>query len=295
MRLIGLAVVLTIGVVLAPLAAQTQQAAKVQRVGYLGYDAPGSDPTGISGLRQGLRDLGYIENQNIVIEYRFAEGQPNRLPALISELTNLKVAVLITQGTEVTAAAKRATATTPIVTVSGDPVGLGFVESMAHPGGNITGLSFAQGEAFSGKWLELIKETMPKASRVGIIWNPANRSMTGALKLMELLAPGLGLQVSSHTVRSAADIDAAFAAVSKAPVAAVIVLTSTSSGSESATRWARRCETYPDNLRYSRVRRRRGTDVLRPQSLRPVAAVSRLCGQDPQGREACRPSSRATH
>jgi putative ABC transport system substrate-binding protein len=78
-----------------------QQAAKVQRVGYLGYDASGSDPTGISGLRQGLRDLGYIENQNIVIEYRFAEGQPDRLPGLISELTNLKVAVLITQGTEV--------------------------------------------------------------------------------------------------------------------------------------------------------------------------------------------------
>jgi putative tryptophan/tyrosine transport system substrate-binding protein len=225
MRRIRLAVILAVSLVLAPLATEGQQAAKVQRVGYLGYDASGSDPTGISGLRQGLRDLGYIENQNIVIEYRFAEGQPDRLPGLISELTNLKVAVLITQGTEVTAAAKRATATTPIVTVSGDPVGLGFVESMAHPGGNITGLSFAQGEAFSGKWLELTKETMPKASRVGIIWNPANRSMTGALKQMELLAPGLSLQLSSHTVRSAADIDAAFAAVSRARVAALIVLT----------------------------------------------------------------------
>ena len=225
MRRIGLAVVLTIGVVLAPLAAQTQQATKVHRIGYVGYDAPGSDPTGISGLRQGLQDLGYIENQNIVIEYRFAEGQPDRLPGLISELTNLKVGVLVTQGTAVTAAAKRATATTPIVTVSGDPVGLGFVKSFAHPGGNITGLSFAQEEGFGGKWLELIKDTMPKASRVGIIWNPANRSMTGSLKLMELLAPGLSLQLSSYIVQSAGDIDAAFDAVSKARVAALIVLT----------------------------------------------------------------------
>jgi hypothetical protein len=97
MRRIGLAVILAIGLFSAPLATEGQQAAKVQRVGYLGYDAPGSDPTGISGLRQGLRDLGYIENQNIVIEYRFAEGQPDRLPGLISELTNLKVGVLITQ------------------------------------------------------------------------------------------------------------------------------------------------------------------------------------------------------
>jgi putative ABC transport system substrate-binding protein len=204
---------------------KAQQAAKIQRVGYVGHDASGSDPSSISGLRQGLRDLGYIENQNIVIEYRFAGGQPDRLPGLISELTNLKVEVLITQGTVVTGAAKRATTTTPIVTVSGDPVGLGFVASMAHPGGNITGLSFGQGEGFAGKWLELIKETLPKISRVGIIWNPANRSLTSTVKQMERMAPGLNLQLSWHTVRSAADIDAAFAAASRARVAALIVLT----------------------------------------------------------------------
>src|SRR4030095_7924547 len=215
----------TLGVVLAPLAAQTQQAAKVQRVGYVGHDVPGSDPSGIAGLRQGLRDLGYVEGKDIVIEYRFAEGQPDRLPGLIRELTNLKVGVLITQGTVVTAAAKKATTTTPIVTVSGDPVGLGFVESLAHPGGNITGLSFGQGEDFGGKWLELIRDTMPKVSRVAIIWNPANRSQIVTVRQMERLAPGLNLQLSLQTVQSAADIDAAFATLSRARAAALIILT----------------------------------------------------------------------
>jgi putative tryptophan/tyrosine transport system substrate-binding protein len=211
------------GVLTAPLRVGAEQAGKVYRVGYLGYDAPGSDPSGISALRQGLRDFGYFENQNIFIEYRFAEGHADRLPGLISELTNLKVSVLVTQGTAVTAAATRATATMPIVSVSGDPVGSGFVESLARPGGNVTGLSFGQEEGFGGKWLELVRYTMPKASRVGFIWNPANRSIARNLKDMELLAPGLGLQLSSHPVRSADDIDAAFDAVSRARVAALIV------------------------------------------------------------------------
>jgi putative tryptophan/tyrosine transport system substrate-binding protein len=107
------------GALAAPLAAEGQQARKVYRVGYVGYDAPGSDPSAISALRQGLRDVGYFENQNIVIEYRYAEGHPDRLAGLISELTNLKISVLVTQGTAVTAAAKRATGTMPIVSVSG--------------------------------------------------------------------------------------------------------------------------------------------------------------------------------
>jgi len=225
-RRIELAVAVLLSLCYAPLVCQgQQQAEKVYRLGYVGYDKPGSDPSAIAGLRQGLRELGYVENQNIFIEYRFAEGQPDRVPGLISELTNLKVGVLITQGTAVTVAAKRATTTTPIVTVSADPVGLGLVKSMGHPGGNITGLSFGQGEDFGGKWLELIKETVPKVSRVEIIWNPANRTSTATVKQLERLAPGLNLQLSPHSVRSAADIDAAFADVSRARAAALIVLT----------------------------------------------------------------------
>jgi putative ABC transport system substrate-binding protein len=222
---IGLAVALALSLCAVPIGAQPQQLGKVHRVGYLGYDSPGSDPSGIAGLRQGLRDLGYNEGQDIVIEYRFAEGRTDRLSGLIIELTNLNVAVLITQGAAVTAAAQRATTTIPIVSVSADPLGLRFVESLAHPGGNITGVSLAQGDDFSGKWLELVRDSVPKASRVGIMWNPANRSLADSLKQMELLAPRFGLQLSSHTVRSAADIDTAFAAVSRARIAALIVQT----------------------------------------------------------------------
>src|SRR5262249_23419224 len=117
---------------------------------YVGYGAPGSDPAEIAGLQQGLRALGYIEKQNIVIEYRYAEGSPDRLSRLIAELTHLKVDLILTQGTAVTAAAQHEAGTTPIVSVSGDPVSSGFVKSLARPGGNITGLSFALAENFGG-------------------------------------------------------------------------------------------------------------------------------------------------
>jgi putative ABC transport system substrate-binding protein len=212
------------GLLAAPLAADAQQGGKFWRIGYLGYGAPGSDPSGIEGLRQGLRELGYVENQNIVVEYRYAEGKPDRLASLIGELIDLKVEILLAQGTAATAAVKRRTTTTPIVTVSNDPVGSGFVQSLARPGGNITGLSFAVGESFSGKWLQLVRETVPKASSVGIIWNPATR-WGASLEEMKALAPGLSLRLSSHPVRSREDIDAAFATVTRAHVGALIIQT----------------------------------------------------------------------
>jgi putative ABC transport system substrate-binding protein len=207
------------------LAVKAQPAQKVPHIGYVGYDAPGSDPSGIAGLRQGLRELGYVENQNIVIEYRYAEGNPDRLPGLIAELTRLKADLILTQGTAVTAAAQRAAGTTPIVFVAADPVRSGFVQSLARPGGNITGLSVAQAEHFSEKWLELVKDTVPKASRVGIIWNPTNPILGANLREMVAVAPGLGLQLSSQPVRSVTDIDAAFAAMARTRVAALIVQT----------------------------------------------------------------------
>ena len=130
------------GLLAVPLAAEPQQAGKVPRIAYVGYGAPGSDPAEIAGLQQGLRALGYIEKQNIVIEYRYAEGSPDRLSRLIAELTHLKVDLILTQGTAVTAAAQHEAGTTPIVSVSGDPVSSGFVKSLARSGGNISGLSF---------------------------------------------------------------------------------------------------------------------------------------------------------
>ena len=213
------------GLLAAPLAAEAQQAAKKPRIGYVVYGASGSDPSGIAGLRQGLQELGYVENQNIIIEYRYAEGNPDRLPSLIAELTHLKVDLIVTQGTAVTAVAQHEAGTTPIVLVAADPVRSGFVQSLARPGGNLTGLTVAQAEHFSEKWLELVKDTVPKASRVGIIWNPTNPILGASLREMQTVAPGLGLRLSSQPVRSAADIDAAFAAMTRAKVAAVIVQT----------------------------------------------------------------------
>jgi putative ABC transport system substrate-binding protein len=123
------------GAVAAPLAGAAQPAAKIPRLGHVFLGTSGSDPAAIEGLRQGLRELGYIENQNIVIEYRYADGNADRLPRLIAELTDHKIDVLVTQGTAATAAAKQAPTTTPVVFVALDPVGSGLVQSLARPGG----------------------------------------------------------------------------------------------------------------------------------------------------------------
>ena len=208
-----------------PLAAAAQPATKIPRVGYLFFGTSGSDPAAIEGLRQGLRGFGYIEKQNLMIEYRYADGNSDRLPRLVTELIDLKVDVLITQGTAATAAAKRVTTATPVVFVALDPVGSGLVQSLARPGGNITGMSFASGETFSGKWLALVKEIAPKAPRVGVIWNPSNPGNATHVKEMEALAPRLGLQLSSHRVRTLEDINGAFAGFTNARVAALIVET----------------------------------------------------------------------
>src|SRR5262245_4736340 len=141
MRRIGLAVVLALSVFHAPLFAEAQSTATIPRIGYLWSGPSGSDPTETGGLRQGLRELGWIEGRNIAIEYRYAEDNLDQVPRLLAELIDLKVAVLVTPGTPVTAAAKRVGGTIPVVSVSNDPIGSGFVQNLAHPAGTITGLS----------------------------------------------------------------------------------------------------------------------------------------------------------
>src|SRR5713226_3339664 len=198
------------GLLAAPLAAQAQPAGKVPRIGYLWAGAVGSDGTTIEGLRQGLRELGYVEGQSIAIESRYGDGRLDRLPRLLHELIDLRVDVLVTPGTPVTAAAKRETRAIPIVSLSGDPLGSGFVESLARPGGNITGLSLATGEAFGGKWLELVKEVVPRAASVIMIWNPTNLASADNVRQVERVAGGLGLRVSAYAVRSPEDLDRTF-------------------------------------------------------------------------------------
>jgi len=225
MHRIQLAIVLSVSLILAPFGVEAQQVEKAPSIVYLGYGAPGSDPSAIAGLRRGLRELGYVENQTIAIEYRYADNKADRLAQIIAELSNRKVDVLITQGTAVTAAAQRGAVRAPIVSVSGDPVGSGFAQTLARPGGNITGPSFAVGETFGGKWLELVHETVPKASSVAIMWNPANRSSEPALREMEVRARALSLRLAMHPVRSAEDVDAAFTALTRARAGALIILT----------------------------------------------------------------------
>ena len=154
--------------------AEAQQPTKVPRIGYLAAGSSSASSARIEAFRQGLRELGYVEGKNIVIEYRYAEGKLDRLPALAAELVRLKVDVIVTAGPTATRAAKEATTTIPIVmTQDTDPVGNGFVASLARPGGNITGLSTLTPE-ISGKQLELLKEIVPKLSRVAVFGTSTN-------------------------------------------------------------------------------------------------------------------------
>ena len=189
-RGVGFLVVLALGLLAAPPAA-AQQPAKIRRVGLLRPGAP-PDPY-VDAFRQGLRDLGYVEGQTIAIEYRWAGYSSARLPLLAAELVQLKVDVIVTQGELATRAVKEATSTIPIVMASsGDPVEAGLVASLARPGGNVTGLSSMVPE-LSGKRLQLLKEAVPKISRVAILYNPTNLGMVLSVKERQVAARTLGL------------------------------------------------------------------------------------------------------
>jgi len=206
---IGLAVLLALSSTLAPLAGEAQQSGKVWRIGVLGNE--NSAPW--EGFRQGLRDLGYIDGRNVTMEWRWSEGRTDRLPALALELVQLKVDIIVASGTQAVQAAKQATGTIPIVmTVSGYPDKIGLVESLARPGGNVTGLSNVAPE-LAGKRLQLLREIAPGVSRVAVLWNPA--SPVEPLWFRELLvaAPAAGVEIQSVEVRSPDDFPAAFAAV----------------------------------------------------------------------------------
>ncbi len=205
---------------------EAQQPKKVPRIGFMIGTSPSIIPDRIEGFRRGLRELGYVEGKNVVIEYRVAEGKVERLPNLLAELVRLKVDVIVTGGI-VNHAAKQATTTIPIVIAfDGDPVGNGLVASLARPGGNITGLSALSPE-LSGKRLELLKETVPRLSRVVVIGESNNPGNSEVLREMELAAKAFGVKLQSLDVRDLKDIETAFRAASKARANAVIVLAGT--------------------------------------------------------------------
>ncbi len=192
--------------------AEAQQPTKIPRIGYLGGGSPSSYPARIEAFRQGLRELGYIEGKNIVVEYRYAEGKADREREIAAELARMKVDVIVTTGPTVTRAAKEATVTIPIVIAQDtDPVGNGFVASLARPGGNITGLS-ALAPELSGKQLELLKEIVPKLSRVAVIGISTEPGNAQRLKELELAAGALKVKLQYLDVRSSKDIETAFQA-----------------------------------------------------------------------------------
>src|SRR5712692_6644917 len=204
--------------------AQAQQPAKVSRIGVLVAPTRSFFSTRIEAFRQGLREFGYVEGKNVMIEYRYAEGKLDLLPALASELVQLKVDVIVTASAPGVQAAKNATSTIPIVFASiGDPVASGFVASLARPGGNVTGLSILAPE-LSGKRLELLKEAFPKVTRVMILWNLTSTSDSLSFTEMQAVAKALGVQLQSMEVRGANDFESGFQRAKKEGVQALVTI-----------------------------------------------------------------------
>jgi putative tryptophan/tyrosine transport system substrate-binding protein len=200
------------------------QPKKVPRIAYLAASPASANAGRLEAFRQGLREIGYVEGENILIEDRYAEGKLDRLPALAAELVRLKVDVIITAGPPVTGAVKEATATIPVVMAQdGDPVGNGFVASLARPGGNITGMSQLAPE-ISGKQLELLKETVSQLSRVAVLGTSTRPGNAQALKETELAAGTLGVRLQYLDVRGPKDIETAFREARKERAGAVLVL-----------------------------------------------------------------------
>ncbi len=209
LRTLGLIVILALGILVAPLATDAQQLAKIPRIGVL--------PTLLPHLKeaflQRLRELGYVEGQNIAIEYRHEEGRLDRLPDLAAQLVCLKVDVIVTYGAAATRAAKQVTTTIPIVMVGvGDPIRTGLVASLARPGGNVTG-STILGAELGAKRLELLKEVVPTASRIAVLWNPANPAQRPHFESIQLGARALGVTLQSLPVSSPDEFETAFAAM----------------------------------------------------------------------------------
>jgi putative ABC transport system substrate-binding protein len=202
-----------------------QQAEKVPRIGYLRVTSASDRPPLLDAFRQGLRELGWVEGQNIVIDYRFAEGRLDRLPDLAAELVRLKVDLIVSLGTQGVTAAKNATETIPIVMIAvRDPVGAGLIASLAHPGGNVTGVSGYAGLETVAKQLELLKETVPKIRRVAILLNPTNAYHSLAVREVNVAAQTLGVQLQLLEARGPNEFDGAFAAMVKERVGALLVL-----------------------------------------------------------------------
>jgi putative ABC transport system substrate-binding protein len=219
-----LLVALGAGALAAPFGVFAQQPAKVARIGFLGSGSAASTATRVDALRAGLRELGYVEGTNLLFEFRWADGNYDRLPGLAAELVNLKVDLIVTHGTPGARAAKQATAAIPIImATTGDAVATGLIASLARPGGNITGSSYFSPE-LNAKQLELLKEALPRIRRVAVLFNSDNAVKVTMFQAMEATARALKLEMQKFDVRGPGDFNGAFAGMKKRGVDAVAVV-----------------------------------------------------------------------
>ena len=213
------------GLVAAPRVIEAQHQGKVPRIAWLGGQARETAYPYVRAFQGGLKDLGWVEGQNLVIEWRFSGGRAELLPDLAAELVRLRVDLIVVPSTPTALAAKNATTTIPLVTVAvTDPVALGLVASLARPGGNITGLTSSVGPEIAGKQLELLKEIVPKVSRMAALWNPATPDSAPRLREAEMAARALGVELQPVEARSANDFDRAFAAMTAKRAGALLVV-----------------------------------------------------------------------
>jgi putative ABC transport system substrate-binding protein len=260
--------------------AQAQQPMKIPRIGWLTAGSLSASPERTEAFRQGLRELGYIEGKNIVVEWRSPEGKPDRMPTLAAELVRLKVDVIVTGGSGATRPVKEATSTIPIVMAQDqDPVGNGFVASLARPGGNITGLSRLAPE-LSGKQVELLKETVPKLSRLAVLGRSTQPASAQMLREIELAAGALGVKLQYLDVLGPEDFETAFREASKGRADAALWLVGEQRRQRSPKKDCRirDKEPAPGDIRAASRRGSRRAYVLRRELYRLGPARCCVCG-----------------
>jgi putative ABC transport system substrate-binding protein len=224
MKRLKAGLVLLLGLLVGPLDAEAQQAGRMYRIGYLSTPTRESVEHGLEAFLRTLRGLGWIEGQNLIIEYRWAEGNVDRLPGLAAELVGRNVDVIVAPAGSAALAAKNATSTIPIVMIfASDPVETGLVASLRRPGGNITGTTFTPGPEIFGKQLQILKEAVPHASRVAILSNPADASFALQVKQVEATAQSLGIRLQHVGARGPEEFDSAFAAMARERADALLV------------------------------------------------------------------------
>ena len=269
------------GAIACPSGVRAQQpAGKISRIGYLGASSPSDRPPLLDAFRQELRELGWIAGQNVVIDYRYAEGHVDRLPDLASELVRVEVDVIVSLGTQGVTAAKNATETIPIVMIAvRDPVGIGLIASLARPGGNVTGVSGYAGLESVAKQLELLKEIVPKIGRVAILLNPTNAYHQLAIRELNVAARSLEVKLQPLEARGPNEFEGAFAAMAKERVGALLVLSDVIFNSHRrAARGARSQGPPAVSKRRQGERGGRGSDVLRAELSRFLPAQRRVRG-----------------